>query len=328
MTLKKTDKIFVAGHRGLVGSAIVERLLGKGYTNLVLKTHGELDLLDSGGVDEFLAKEKPDVIFIAAAKVGGIYANNTFRADFIHDNLTIQNNLIWGAHKADVRQVVFLGSSCIYPKQALLPIVETSLLSGPLEFTNRPYAIAKIAGLELVNAIRQQYGRDYFSVMPTNLYGPRDNFHAENSHVLPALIRRFVEATESGADEVQIWGSGAPMREFMYSLDCADAIIHLAEVMEESAWSLSEQAKVGYYHVNIGTGEDITIKETAQSIAQATGFNGYISFDATKPDGTMRKVLSIDYLKSLGWTPKTGLAEGLEKTISWYKANRDLANRV
>jgi GDP-L-fucose synthase len=294
---------------------------------LILKCREDLDLLNTEAVDKFLREEKPDVIFIAAAKVGGIHANNTFRADFIEENLAIENNLVWGAHKADVRQVIFLGSSCIYPKEAPQPIEEKSLLTGTLEYTNRPYAIAKIAGMELINALRQQYGRDYFSVMPTNLYGPRDNFHAQNSHVLPALIRRFVEAVENSAPKVEIWGSGNPKREFMYSLDCADAIIHVAEVMDSEAWKISPQAACGYYHVNIGTGEDITIRETAASIAKAVGFEGDITFDKSKPDGTMRKVLNIDFLKSLGWTPSTDFTIGLEKTIAWYKSNRTIANR-
>lgn len=319
MTLKHSDKIFVAGHRGLVGSAIVEVLEKRGYKNIITRTRDELNLLDTAAVDQFYAAEKPDFVFVAAAKVGGILANNTYRADFIWENLQIQNNLIWGAHKADVRQLVFLGSSCIYPKEAPQPMPETCLLTGPLEYTNRPYALAKIAGLELVNSLRLQYGRDYFSVMPTNLYGPRDNFHPENSHVLPALIRRFVEAVETGAKEVVIWGSGEPRREFMYSLDCADAIVFLAEKMDQKSWEDLPQVKAGFFHINVGTGEDITIRELAQCIAETVGYKGEIKFDRSKPDGTMRKLLDISELHRKGWAPRWSLISGVDATKKWYR---------
>ena len=321
MSLQKSDKIFVAGHNGLVGSAIIEILRRRGYNNILAKPRSELNLLDSHMVDRFYAESRPDVVFVAAARVGGIHANNTFRADFIWENLQIQNNLIWGAHKANVRRLIFLGSSCIYPRDANQPMSEASLLTGPLEYTNRPYAVAKIAGLELVNGIRMQYGRDYFSVMPTNLYGPRDNFHPENSHVLPALIRKFQEAKQNNKQNVVIWGSGLPRREFMFSLDCADAIVHLAENLSFDDIDSTAQARSGFFHFNIGTGSDITIKELATLIGKIAGFSGEIVFDTSKPDGAPRKLLNIEILEKTGWSFKYTLDQGINETLSWFQRN-------
>ena len=324
--LAKSARIFVAGHRGLVGSALVERLQKGGYTNVLTRTRQELDLSDAASVQKFFAEARPEGVFIAAAKVGGIHANNVYRADFIHENLLIQNNLIWAAHLNNVQRVVFLGSSCIYPREAPQPMPETCLLSGPLEYTNRPYALAKIAGLELIDSLRKQYGRDYFSAMPTNLYGPRDNFHPENSHVLPALLRKFVEATQRGDKTVSVWGSGNPRREFMYSEDCADAIVHLFETLSKEQLDKSEIGKAGWSHVNVGTGTDVSIRELAEEIASATGFKGEIIFDPSKPDGTMRKLLDCTLLKELNWKGSVGLEEGsvgleegLVRTLDWIK---------
>ena len=318
MQLSKNDKIYVAGHRGLVGSAIVESLKARGYDKIVTRTRSELDLLDAVAVQRFYAEEKPDVVFVAAAKVGGIHANNVYRADFIYENLVIQNNVIWNAHLSGVHRLVFLGSSCIYPRNAPQPMPETCLLTGELEYTNRPYAIAKIAGLELVNSLRLQYGRDYFSVMPTNLYGPGDNFHPENSHVLPALIRRFVEAKESGAKSVTVWGTGKPRREFMYSLDCADAIVHLAESIALGSLEDSPQGQKGFYHINVGTGEDISIEELTRIIADAVGFTGLVVFDTEKPDGTPMKLLDVSHLRNTRWKRFRSLQLGIIETLKWY----------
>ena len=318
MQLSKKDKIFVAGHRGLVGSAIVESLKARGYEKIITRTRSELDLLDAVAVQRFYAEEKPDVVFVAAAKVGGIHANNVYRADFIYENLVIQNNVIWNAHLSGVHRLVFLGSSCIYPRNAPQPMPETCLLTGELEYTNRPYALAKIAGLELVNSLRLQYGRDYFSVMPTNLYGPGDNFHPENSHVLPALIRRFVEAKESGAKSVTVWGTGKPRREFMYSQDCADAIVHLTAHLEPGELENSSQGQMGFFHINVGTGEDVSISELSNTISRNTGFSGSIEFDKSRPDGAPRKLLDVGYLRSKNWTHNTSLEDGIRQTITNY----------
>lgn len=316
--LRKEDKIFVAGHGGLVGSALVERLKQKGYRNIITRTRQDLDLCNQPAVDAFYTEVEPDVVFMAAAKVGGIHANNTFRANFIGDNLQIQNNVILGAHNANVRRLVFLGSSCIYPRNCLQPIKEEYLLTGELEYTNRPYAIAKIAGLELVNTIRQQYGRDWFSVMPTNLYGPRDNFHPENSHVLPALIRRFEQARISKLPIVTVWGTGKPRREFMYSLDCAEAIITLAENR-----TLSDIFKQKFYdkycHINIGVGHDVSVSELAFLIMSSTGYDGHVNFDASRPDGTGQKLLSVELLKNIVELNLIDFQEGIEKTIAYYR---------
>jgi len=313
-----TRKIYIPGHRGLIGSALVRNLKGRGYTNILGKTRKELDLLDPVRAKEFIAKEKPDTIIIAAALVGGIHANNTYRSEFIYQNLQIQNNLIWSAHELGIDNVIFLGSSCIYPRQAPQPMPEGCLLTAPLEYTNRPYAIAKIAGMELVNCIRQQYGRNYFSIMPTNLYGPGDNFHPENSHVLPALIRRFVEAKAQNTSEVVIWGSGTPLREFLHVDDCADAIVHLMETVKNDSLETLPPSKDGWYHVNVGSGSEVSIGDLAQIISDAVGYKGKLKFDRTKPDGTPRKLMDNSLLRQLGWSPRINLKEGVSSTVNWY----------
>ena len=300
-TVDRHSKIFVAGHRGMVGSALVRRLKAAGYDNLVTRTHAELDLLDQRAVHDFLQAERPDYLFIAAAKVGGIHANNVLRADFIYQNLMIEANLIAGAHEAGVQRLMFLGSSCIYPRDCPQPIREEYLLTGPLEPTNEPYAIAKIAGIKLCESYNLQYGRQYISVMPTNLYGPNDNYDLQNSHVLPALLRKAHEAKARGDAEYVVWGSGTPRREFLYVDDLADACVHLMEAGYDGPL------------VNIGTGVDVTIRELAETVMQAVGFEGDIRFDASKPDGTPRKLLDVGRLASLGWRAKTTLAEGIRK---------------
>lgn len=317
----KLGKVFVAGHRGLVGSHVYQKLNEKGYENIVVKTRSELDLLDTNKVKEFFAVEKPDTVIVAAAKVGGIHANNTYRADFIYENLMIQNNLIWQSHLNNVNKLAFLGSSCIYPRMAQQPMAETQLLTGPLEYTNRPYAIAKIAGLELVHSLRFQYERNYFSIMPTNLYGPRDNFDLENSHVLPALVRKFVEAKSNKTSQVSIWGSGTPCREFLFADDCADAIVFLLE-QEQEPVSQANILESGWSHINLGSGQEISIKDLAELIATKVGYEGQITFDRSKPDGTPRKLLDNTALNQLGWQPKTTLAQGIEKTVEWYNSNK------
>ena len=313
------DRIFVAGHKGLVGGAILENLRSRGYTTLITRGREDLNLLIEEDVDAFYAKEKPDVVFVAAAKVGGIFANNAYPADFIIENLKVQNNLIWGAFRSGVRRLVFLGSSCIYPKLAPQPMDENCLLTGELELTNRPYAIAKIAGLELVNSLRTQFQADYFSCMPTNLYGPRDNFHPENSHVLPALVRRFVDAAKSQESKVVVWGTGCPRREFLYAPDCADAIVHLAECLAPDYFESSGYPFSRISHVNIGSGQDVTIEELARLVARHAGFKGTIEFDASKPDGTPRKLLDVSLLNSFGWRPKVSLDDGISRTITFYR---------
>jgi GDP-L-fucose synthase len=318
--LRKTDRIFVAGHRGLVGSALVDCLKKRGYHDIITRTRDELDLLNTEAVSRFYEEAKPDVVFVAAAKVGGIQANNIYRADFIYQNLQIQNNLIWGAHIANVRRLIFLGSSCVYPKEAPQPIPEEALLTSVLEYTNRPYAIAKIAGLELVHTLRLQYGRDYFSVMPTNLYGPRDNFDLENSHVLPALIRKCVEAHAENRSEIVVWGTGEPLREFMHARDCADSIVFLAEKLNDSVFESPKFKKAHYAHINSGTGQEIRIGQLAETIARLVGFKGTIRFDRTKPDGTMRKVVDSQVLASLGWKANISLEDGIRETIEWFKS--------
>jgi GDP-L-fucose synthase len=324
--VEQSKKIYIPGHRGLIGSAIVRNLKQRGYKNIVYQTHAELDLLDPKKTKDFIANEKPDSIIVCAALVGGIHANNTFRSEFIWKNLEIQNNLIWSAHELNVPNLIFLGSSCIYPRQAPQPMKETDLLTGPLEFTNRPYAIAKIAGLELVNSIRAQYGRNYFSVMPTNLYGPGDNFHPENSHVLPALIRRIVEAKKTQQKEVVIWGSGNPLREFLHVDDCADAIIHLMEHVKVGTLESLPPAKDGWFHVNVGFGSDISIADLAKTISEAVGFKGSLTFDRTKPDGTLRKLMDSSILRQLGWAPKISLPEGVQSTVNWYQEHLSTGN--
>jgi len=297
--MNKTLKIYVTGHRGMVGSAIVRRLQSLGYSNILTRTHAELDLLDQRAVHAFLAEQKPDYIFIAAAKVGGIQANNLYRADFLYQNLLIEANLIHGAHLAGVQRLMFLGSSCIYPRDCPQPIKEDYLLTGPLEQTNEPYAIAKIAGIKLAESYNRQYGRQYISAMPTNLYGPNDNYDLANSHVLPALLRKAHEAKQRGDAEYVVWGSGTPKREFLYVDDLADACVHLMQSGYDGPL------------VNIGTGEDVTIRELAETVMQIVGFEGRIVFDASKPDGTPRKLLDVSRLKGLGWQARTGLRDGI-----------------
>jgi GDP-L-fucose synthase len=298
-TITKASKIYVAGHRGMVGSAIVRRLKASGYENILSATRAELDLEDNHAVRSFMQREKPDYIFLAAAKVGGIYANNTYPGEFIFQNLAIQNNVIHSAYEAGVQRLLFLGSSCIYPRECPQPIREDYLLTGPLEPTNQPYAIAKIAGVELCDAYNRQYGTQYASAMPTNLYGPNDNYDLATSHVLPALIRKAHEAKLRGDHELVVWGTGTPRREFMYVDDMADACVFMMESGVPS----------GLF--NIGLGTDVTIREVAQAVVEAVGFDGKLTFDTTKPDGTPRKLLSVDKLKALGWKAKTELPEGL-----------------
>lgn len=322
--LTSRDKIFVAGHKGLVGSAILRNLQAKGYKNIVVRTRKELELLDQEAVTNFYREERPTVVFIAAAKVGGIYANNNYRADFIYENLQVQNNLIWGAHKSNVHRLIFLGSSCIYPKEAPQPMDEDCLLTSPLEFTNRPYAIAKIAGIELVGSLRTQYRKDFFAAMPTNLYGPFDNFHPQNSHVLPALIRRFIEATERGDKVIKIWGTGRPKREFLHADDCADALVYLAEKVSQEQFDNILDVYPYWCHVNIGGGDEVSIKELAELVKRTVGFTGDLEFDTTQPDGTLRKLLNVERLHGFGWTRKIGLEEGLAHTVAWYKENRSI----
>ncbi|KDB52951.1 NAD-dependent epimerase/dehydratase [Sphaerotilus natans subsp. natans DSM 6575] len=293
------SKIFITGHRGMVGSALVRRLQAGGYTNLITRSRTELDLLDQRAVQAFLAEEKPDYIFIAAARVGGIQANNIHRADFIYQNLMIEANLIHGAHLAGVQRLMFLGSSCIYPRDCAQPIREDALLTGPLEPTNEPYAIAKIAGIKLAESYNRQHGRQYVSVMPTNLYGPNDNYDLANSHVLPALLRKSHEAKLRGDAEYVVWGTGRPMREFLYVDDLADACVFLMEQGYDGPL------------VNIGTGTDVTIRELAETVMQVVGFEGRIVFDDSKPDGTPRKLLDVSRLAGLGWTAKTALRDGI-----------------
>jgi len=309
MIMNKTSKIYIAGHRGLVGSALVRRLQAKGYTNIVTRTHAELELRDQVAVQAFFTAEKPDYVILAAAKVGGIYANNTYPAEFIHDNLLIQNNVIHSAYQHNVERLLFLGSSCIYPKNAPQPMTEECLLTGPLEPTNRPYALAKIAGIEMCHAYNRQYGTKYMAAMPTNLYGPNDNYDLNNSHVLPALIRKMHEAKQSGAKEVVVWGTGTPKREFLYSEDMADACIFLLEQGEDKLASLFNEALPPL--VNIGCGEDITIKELAEMVAEVVGFKGNLTFDTSKPDGTMRKVMDVSRINKLGWKRTMQLKDGI-----------------
>ena len=303
-------KIYVVGHKGLVGSAIVRALKKQGYNNFILRTHSELDLLDQKSVADFLKKEKPEYVFLAAAKVGGIMANNTYPADFIYKNLAIQNNIIHNAYLNGVKKLLFLGSSCIYPKLARQPIKEEHLLTGGLEPTNEPYAVARIAGIKMCQAYNRQYGTNFISVMPTNLYGPNDNFDLESSHVLPALIRKFHEAKINNQTEVVVWGTGAPKREFLHVDDLAGACVFLMNNYDNSEI------------INIGTGEDISIKELAEMIKKITGFTGKIAWDASKPDGTSRKLLDVDKLHSLGWKHQINLPDGILSTYEFYQSIR------
>ncbi|XP_042506231.1 putative GDP-L-fucose synthase 2 isoform X2 [Macadamia integrifolia] len=307
--LNKTAKIFVAGHRGLVGSAIVRKLEEFGFNNLVLRSHRDLDLTRQSDVEAFFALEKPQFVILAAAKVGGIHANNTYPADFIGINLQIQTNIIDASYRNGVEKLIFLGSSCIYPKFAPQPITEDALLTGLLEPTNEWYAVAKIAGIKMCQAYRLQYGWDAISGMPTNLYGPNDNFHPENSHVLPALIRRFHEAKVSDAKEVVVWGTGSPLREFLHVDDLADAVVFLMDKYS------------GLGHVNVGSGKEVTIKELAELVKEVVGFQGDLVWDSTKPDGTPRKLMDSSKLAKLGWAPKISLRDGLVDTYKWYLEN-------
>jgi len=304
-----TPRIYVAGHGGMVGSAITRRLRSAGYTNLITRTRQQLNLLDQRATFDFLQAEKPDYIFMAAAKVGGIHANNTYRADFIYENLSIQNNLLHGALEAGIKDLCFLGSSCIYPRDCLQPIKEDYLLTGPLEQTNEPYAIAKIAGIKLCESCNRQYGTRFVSVMPTNLYGPNDNYDLADSHVLPALIRKAHEAKLRNDPEYLVWGTGTPKREFLYVDDMADACVFLME----------HNIHDGIY--NVGTGTDVTIRELAETVMDVIGFQGKIVFDSSKPDGTLRKLLDVSRMKQLGWQAKTELRDGIAKAYADYLSN-------
>jgi nucleoside-diphosphate-sugar epimerase len=314
-------KIYVAGHRGMVGGAILRQLQARKAAgealDLVTRTHSELDLTNQQAVRGLMQTERPDVVILAAARVGGIFANNTYPADFIYDNLMIECNVIHQAFEAGVRQLLQLGSSCIYPKGAPQPMREDALLTGTLESTNEPYAIAKIAGIKLCESYNRQHGTDYRSVMPTNLYGPGDNFHPENSHVLPALMRRFHEAVTQGLDEVVIWGSGTPMREFLHVDDMAEASLFVLD-LSKTDYDANTQPTLS--HINVGFGTDVTIADLAAMVAEVTGYTGRISFDATKPDGTPRKLMDVSRLQAMGWTARIGLAQGIADTYNWFKS--------
>ncbi len=319
--MRQDARIFVAGHRGLVGSAIVRNLEAKGHDALLLRGRSELDLTDAAQVNAFFESTRPEYVFLAAAKVGGIVANNTYPAEFIRDNLAIQTHVIHAAWRAGVKRLLFLGSSCIYPRLAPQPIAESSLLTGPLEPTNRPYALAKIAGVEMCWSYNRQYGTRFLTAMPTNLYGPGDNYHAQNSHVIPALLRKFHEAKQRGDRSVTVWGTGTPRREFMYSDDMADACVHLMTLPEDRFAALlgSDESVSGRFEpplVNIGVGEDVTIAELAARVREVTGYGGDIAFDTTKPDGTPRKLLDVQRLTQTGWRARTPLAEGLRRAYA------------
>jgi GDP-L-fucose synthase len=308
-------RVFVAGHKGMVGSAIVRRLEALGYGDIVTRPRDDLDLLDQAAVRAFFESERPRQVYLAAAKVGGIFANNEYPAEFIYENLLVEANVIHAAHQAGVQKLLFLGSSCIYPKLAEQPMAEASLLTGPLEPTNEPYAIAKIAGIKLCESYNRQYGRDYRSVMPTNLYGPGDNFHRENSHVIPALMRRIHEAKEAGDPEVVIWGSGKPMREFLHVDDMAAASVFVMELDGETYHAHTQPM---LSHINVGTGVDCTIRELAETLCRVVGFEGELVFDTSKPDGTPRKLLDVSRLRQLGWSASTPLEAGLDGTYRWF----------
>ena len=316
--MNSNDKIYVTGHNGMVGSAIVRKLREKGFINIITRSSSELDLTDQKNVHNFLQEEKPDYVVIAAAKVGGIHANDNYPAEFIYQNLMIEANLIHGAYLAGVNNLLFLGSSCIYPKESLQPIKEEYLLSGPLESTNEPYAVAKIAGIKLCESYNRQYGTDYRSIMPTNLYGPNDNFHPENSHVIPALIRKFHEAKVKNKPFVEVWGSGKPMREFLHVDDMAGASIHIMDIDKKI---LESEVDPMLSHINIGTGTDITIKDVAQIVKEVVGFDGEIVFNTKMPDGTKRKLLDVSKIENLGWKPVITLKDGLKETYEWFLEN-------
>jgi len=308
--------IFVAGHRGMVGSAIVRRLKALGYANILTAGRNELNLLDQAAVHGYFQANRIDQVYLAAAKVGGIHANNAYPADFIYENLMIEANIIHAAHISDVQKLLFLGSSCIYPKHAEQPMKEDALLTGTLEATNEPYAIAKIAGIKLCESYNRQYGRDYRSVMPTNLYGPNDNFHPDNSHVIPAMMRRFHEAKLAKANEVIVWGSGKPMREFLHVDDMAAASVHVME-LDDDTYRNNTQPMLS--HINVGTGVDCTIHELAKTMQRVVGFEGTLVFDSSKPDGTPRKLMDVSRLRSLGWQAAIGLGDGLFQTYQWFQ---------
>lgn len=315
--MDKLAKIYIAGHRGLVGSAIVRNLKERGYQNIICRTHAELDITDANATFDFFKNEQPDYVFLAAAKVGGILANNTYPADFIRDNLAIQNNIIQAAYEHKVARLLFLGSSCIYPKNAPQPLKEEYLLTGPLEPTNRPYALAKISGIEMCWSYNRQYGTKYLAAMPTNLYGVNDNYHAENSHVIPGLLRKFHEAKAKSQDTVTIWGTGTPRREFLYSDDMADACVFLMNLPDDKYETLlgSDESVSGVFEpplINVGYGDDVTIKELAELVKSTVGFDGELVLDTSKPDGTMRKLMDVSLLHSIGWKAKTTLVDGLK----------------
>lgn len=312
--------VFVAGHRGMVGAAIVRKLEKRSDVKLITQTRTELNLINQQAVSDFFAANNIDEVYLAAAKVGGIHANNTYPAEFIYENLMIEANIINAAHANDVQKLLFLGSSCIYPKLAEQPMTEKALLTGTLEETNEPYAIAKIAGIKLCESYNRQYGRDYRSVMPTNLYGPNDNFHPENSHVIPALLRRFYEAAQRGDSEVVAWGSGTPMREFLHVDDMAAASVHVMELDNET-YQANTQPMLS--HINLGTGEDCTIRELVETVAKVTGFNGRIKWDTSKPDGAPRKLMDASRLHALGWKHTYKLESGLKHAFDWFLANQD-----
>jgi len=315
--MQKTSKIYIAGHSGLVGSALVRKLQSEGYNNLILRTHTELDLLNQIAVADFFTSEKPEFVFLAAARVGGIVANNTYPAQFIYENLQIQNNIIHNSYLNNVKKLLFLGSSCIYPKNCPQPIKEEYILTSSLEPTNEPYAIAKIAGIKMCQSYNRQYDTNFIAVMPTNLYGPGDNFDLNNSHVLPALIKKFHEAKESGSSEAIVWGSGSPRRELLYSDDMADGCLFLMNNFNPT----KEQNEKGEIFVNLGTGSDLTIQELAELVAKVVGFSGKIVFDTSKPDGPSQKLLDLSNLSQFGWKHKINLPEGIELAYDWFKSN-------
>ena len=317
--MNKDSKIYIAGHRGLVGSAIMRQLETRGCNNLIIRTHKELDLTNQAAVKDFFANEKPNYVILAAAKVGGVHANNTYPADFIYLNMLIEANVIDAAYKNNITRLLFLGSSCIYPKSIAQPMHEDSLLTDVLEPTNEPYAVAKIAGIKLCESYNRQYGTDFRSVMPTNLYGINDNFHPENSHVIPGLMRRFHEAKLKNDAEVIVWGSGTPRREFLYVDDMAQASLFVLE-LDEKIYQANTKPMLS--HINVGTGKDVTIREMAEIMKRVVGFKGNLKFDSTKPDGSNRKLIDVSRLTSMGWTYNIGLEEGLKKTYNWYLQNK------
>jgi GDP-L-fucose synthase len=320
--MNKDSRVYIAGHRGLVGSAIVRQLEARGFTNLILRTSSELDLTNQASVQDFFTKEKPEYVILAAAKVGGIHANNTYPADFIYKNMMIEANVINSAFESKVTRLLFLGSTCIYPKAVAQPMREDSLLTDVLEPTNEPYAVAKIAGIKLCESYNRQHGTDFRSVMPTNLYGINDNFHPENSHVIPALMRRFHEAKINNDKEIVIWGTGSPMREFLYVDDMAEASLFVLELDEET---YQAKTKPMLSHINVGTGKDVTILEMAEAMKRVVGFKGELKFDSTKPDGSKRKLIDVERLTAMGWSYNVELEDGLKSTYKWYLSKQHIA---